>query len=61
MNKYVIKSLMSGLITIVISKSRMKALSEARAYFGTNQVRILSMQQAPTKTYNNSTDINRLS
>ena len=44
MNKYVIKSLMSGLITIVISKSRMKALSEARAYFGTNQVRILSMQ-----------------
>ena len=39
-----IKNMMNGLITVIISTSRMKALRDGRDYFGTSQVRILSMQ-----------------
>ena len=36
--KYYFKSTLSGLVTVVVSKSRYEAIEEARAYFGTNLV-----------------------
>lgn len=38
--EYIVKNMMSGLVTIVISKSRYDAIDKGIKYFGVNQVRL---------------------
>lgn len=42
--KYYIKNVLNNSVTLVVSENRIKALKEARDYFNTTQVRILSVQ-----------------
>ena len=40
MKQYFIKNMLSGLVTVVMSKNRYEAINKGIKYFGVNQVRL---------------------
>ncbi len=40
MKEYYIKNMLSGLVTVIVSKNRYNAIKKGIEYFGVNQVRL---------------------
>ena len=40
MKEYMIKNMLSGLVTVVVSRNRYRAIKKGIEYFGVNQVRL---------------------